>query len=645
MNASNLLQRCKALRVRVGRARLARRCVVVVGVLVLSFGAIAPPAAEAQTGCLPSDRPLDGSCYALLDRGKAGSTFIRRDGFETPAASAPNARTLSNVFLQQDPIPELDLFETTLIPFEDLQQGPHPQTLGGYHLNALAVAFGQAVIHDMTKARLGFSPAAITAPDFQYAAADPLCQKITETGFSTFYYFPCTATSVTNSDETVTVSLTDGTRYTYVDGTTWTYFDGPVSITVPRARFVHRQSSFPLAASLVADETGATQVPVNDVTSFLDLSLIYGNSVAVNTRLRAHDGSGRLRTAPDGEIPFGEPELANDCGAFDPTSNTPASGSGDSRVDENFYLDFVHSLLFRNHNRDAAWVAAHRPDLTTDEQRFQRARAINIARFQQQIYTEYLPAVFGDRAVKRLVGPYQGYDGSVDPRIGISFDIAFRVAHAQVSLPPFVFDQQCAPVTIAGTLGFPQHSRANCVFATFRQVGGAAIGKSAMTQSAQAITGKISDLMRNIVFQTGNGQNTAAFNLDIEQLNVIRGREFGTPNFDALRKFWRGESVYELPGCARASEAAADPLHCFRDVTPDVARAPVARGLPACRPDRCLHRLDAGRTGARRRALSAHRHSDHPRPIPAHAGRRPLVLLKQEQPASRLLVGRVAAHS
>jgi hypothetical protein len=153
--------------------RLRRLVLTATVLLAWPLGRDAPRAAD----CLPGDRPLDGSCNAPLDRGKAGSTFIRIDGFKPSDPLAPPARTVSNLFLKQDPIPGLDLFETTLIPFADLKEGPHPQKHRAYHLNALAVAFGQAVIHDMTKAPTGFSPAALAAPDFQYAADDPLCQK------------------------------------------------------------------------------------------------------------------------------------------------------------------------------------------------------------------------------------------------------------------------------------------------------------------------------------------------------------------------------------------------------------------------------------------------------------------------------------
>ena len=538
--------------------------------LVVSAAAQPPPFTAVVTrtpDCAPSQRPFDGSCNSVQGLGIAGDAFIHVDGYEPASSSAPSARELSNQFFAQDPWEGIEMFETTLIPFEQLREGQNPQKTHGYRLNQFAVAFGQAVAHDMAKVSIGFNPAAISAPDFQYAPDDPLCQKVAEIDQVTIYYFPCTAMHTSDGIDT-TVTLTDDSRYTLVRGATWSYGVGPFSITVPDDQFTHRKSTFPLASTLVPDETGATLVPVNNVTSFLDLSIIYGNNSTVNALLRANDGSGKLETADDGDIPFGKPGLANDCSAFDPVNN-PSSGSGDSRVDENLFLQAVHSLFFRNHNRDAEWVAAHRPDLTTDEERFQRARAINIARYQQQVYNEYLPAVFGRRAVARLLGAYRGYNPSIDPRIMTTFDIALRIAHGQVTLPPYIERDDGSPLLVAGTLGFPSHSRANCLFTEFREVGGKAVATSAMKQSAQEVTGKVSDLMRNIVFRSGNNQATSAFNLDIEQLNIIRSREFGAPNFDALRAFWRGRSVYGLHGCTRAPEGQKDPLRCFRHVTKD----------------------------------------------------------------------------
>jgi peroxidase len=298
--------------------------------------------------------------------------------------------------------------------------------------------------------------------------------------------------------------------------------------------------------------------------------------VAVNNILRAQDGTGHLFTAPDGNIPFLMPGLANDCPAFDSTVNVPSSGSGDSRVDENPMLTMIHSLYFRNHNRIASWLKLNNP-LWNDDQLFFKARDINIGAFQQQIYEEYLPETFLKRYLKKYLGKYEGYQITVDPRITSSSDIALRVAHSQLALPPYFFNEQCELIRINGTLGFPPQSRPNCIFSTFRFLGGKAIVQSALVQHAQILSGKINDLMRNAAFQSANGQNTAMFNLDIETLNIIRDREFRTLNLNGLRSFWVGESLYDKKGCLRSEPL--DPIECFLFITNNVSKAEDLRSV------------------------------------------------------------------
>jgi len=329
---------------------------------------------------------------------------------------------------------------------------------------------------------------------------------------------------------------------------------------VPTANFIKRAGIFPLISVL----SPTNSQPFNDVTSFIDLSPIYGSSDQVNHILRANDGTGHLLTAPDGNLPFFMPGLSNDCGVFDPTVNVPSSGSGDSRVDENMYLTAIHSLYFRNHNRIATWLKTEHPSWT-DDQLFFRARDVNIGAFQQQVFQEYLPQTFRKKYVSEFLGEYQGYQIAVDPRITSSFDIAFRVAHSQVSLPPYIIDLDCNQIHINGTLGLPGQIRPNCIFQTFRLLGGRAILQSSMVQSAQGISGKISDLMRNAAFQSGNFQNTARFNIDIETLNILRGREFRTKNINALREYWLGEGFYGEDDCERAEPK--DPIDCFKLLT------------------------------------------------------------------------------
>jgi len=63
---------------------------------VLAFSLLVPPGLATAATCTPDARPLDGSCNAPSDRGAAGSSFVRVDGYEASRADAPAARTLSS---------------------------------------------------------------------------------------------------------------------------------------------------------------------------------------------------------------------------------------------------------------------------------------------------------------------------------------------------------------------------------------------------------------------------------------------------------------------------------------------------------------------------------------------------------------------
>ena len=67
MNAFNLLQRCNVRQVRGGRARLACRCVAVVGALVLSLSALGAPQADALVVTNTDDSGPGSLRQALAD--------------------------------------------------------------------------------------------------------------------------------------------------------------------------------------------------------------------------------------------------------------------------------------------------------------------------------------------------------------------------------------------------------------------------------------------------------------------------------------------------------------------------------------------------------------------------------------------------
>jgi peroxidase len=175
---------------------------------------------------------------------------------------------------------------------------------------------------------------------------------------------------------------------------------------------------------------------VNAVTSFLDLSQVYGSTAALADALRTHVG-GLLKTSPGNMLPYDNStyftpaqlaiiNMANDAQAV-PTQNLFVTG--DVRGNENVELTALQTLFVRNHNLIATELAAEHPSWT-DEQLYQEARKLNIAQYQAITYNSYLPDLLGPRAMSA----YRGYKPSVDPAIATEFStIGFRFGHSLLS--------------------------------------------------------------------------------------------------------------------------------------------------------------------------------------------------------------------
>jgi hypothetical protein len=174
----------------------------------------------------------------------------------------------------------------------------------------------------------------------------------------------------------------------------------------------------------------------NAVTSFLDLSQVYGSKAAVADALRIHSG-GLLKTSPGNMLPYDIAtyftpaqlaviNMANDSGAV-ATGNLFVTG--DARGNENVELTALQTLFVRNHNTIASKLQKEHPGWS-DEQLYQEARKINIAEYQSIIYNQYLPDLLGPDALPR----YSGYQSNVDPAIATEFStVAFRFGHSLLS--------------------------------------------------------------------------------------------------------------------------------------------------------------------------------------------------------------------
>jgi hypothetical protein len=207
----------------------------------------------------------------------------------------------------------------------------------------------------------------------------------------------------------------------------------PVNTTDPLGT-----SELAFTRSVFDPTTGITgpRQQINAVTSYLDLSQVYGSTQFVSDALRTFS-LGLLKTSPGNLLPydslayFTQPQIdalnmANDSGAV---TTDQLFAAGDVRANENVELTALQTLFVRNHNRIATQL--HQLHSTwTDQQLFQEARKINIAEYQNIIYTQYLPDLLGPTAMPA----YTGYNSNVDPSIANEFStVAFRFGHSMLN--------------------------------------------------------------------------------------------------------------------------------------------------------------------------------------------------------------------
>jgi hypothetical protein len=284
----------------------------------------------------------------------------------------------------------------------------------------------------------------------------------------------------------------------------------------------------------------------NAVTSYLDLSQVYGSSQAVADALRTFVG-GLLKTSPGNMLPYDNTayftpaqiaalNMANDAQAV-PESQLFAAG--DVRANENLELTTLETLFVRNHNLIAGQVQKAHPHWS-DEQIYQEARKLNIAEYQDIIYTGWIPAVLGVNALPT----YTGYKSNVNATIANELStVAFRFGHSIVSDSIARVNNDGTAIADASADG-SEVSLAEDFFDpnllnpagvvdpltghTSSDIGAVLKGEADGNSNADDLMA-ISDI-RNLLFGNGGlgGQ-------DLIALDIQRGREHGIPDYNTLR--------------------------------------------------------------------------------------------------------------
>ncbi len=278
-------------------------------------------------------------------------------------------------------------------------------------------------------------------------------------------------------------------------------------IPIPPGDSVGAAGAIPFERSRFDPATGGStpRQQINQITSWIDASFVYGSDATQANALRANDGSGKLRTSAGDMLPV------------DPSGQFVA---GDERANENPALTALHTLFLREHNRLADGIKAADPGLSGD-QVYHRAREIVAAQVQAITVNEYLPTVLGTDALS----DYAGYRDDVDPSISNVFSTGtFRFGHTQLSNEfHFRFGDGSTEVRPLGDCFF----NPTCL----QDVGVDAVFRGLAERYAQTIDNQIVDAVRNNLI-TGPGM---AILVDLFALNIQRGRDHGLPSYEEAR--------------------------------------------------------------------------------------------------------------
>ena len=280
-----------------------------------------------------------------------------------------------------------------------------------------------------------------------------------------------------------------------------------INVTAPLDDPNFPNATIPVSRVITDPATGTPDNPaaaINNITGWLDGSMVYGSDAATANSLRG--SGGHLLTSPGGNLPI-----------------DPATGmfmAGDVRAAENPDLTAMQTLFVREHNYQVDQLAQQHPDWTSD-QLYQNAKAIVTAEIANITYNEFLPHLLGPDAIP----DYQGYNPNVNPTITEEFaGAAYRFGHSIVSGELGQINEQ----------GVETNSQdlASAFFepaSTFVNEGGAdSLLRSLAADVHPALDVHIVDQLRNFLADPPDA-------IDLAATNIQRGHDLGLGTLNETR--------------------------------------------------------------------------------------------------------------
>lgn len=275
---------------------------------------------------------------------------------------------------------------------------------------------------------------------------------------------------------------------------------------------------------------------INQLTSFIDASQVYGYSEELAQELRnlTHD-TGLLRTGvhfPNQKdmLPFAAPQYGIDCRRNVEESNINCFAAGDIRVNEQIGLLAMHIIWMREHNRIATKLKELNPHWDGDTL-YEEARKIVGAQMQHITFKKWLPLVLGPEGIEML-GEYKGYDPSINPTISNEFaTAALRFGHSMINPILHRLNESYEPIP-QGHLELHK-----AFFSPWRLVYEG--GVDPLMRGMFSVPAKLKTPNQNLNMELTEKlfHNAHAVALDLAAINIQRAREHGIPGYNEYRKF------------------------------------------------------------------------------------------------------------
>ncbi|XP_055999997.1 peroxidase-like protein [Ostrea edulis] len=286
---------------------------------------------------------------------------------------------------------------------------------------------------------------------------------------------------------------------------------------------------------------------INERTSFVDGSMIYGSDVTREIALRSELWGRLAETSSENLLP----SHPHGCPA-EVITVRKCFVAGDHRPSETPTLTVLHTTWLRRHNRIADALRFH-TGITNDDILFQNAKRILIAELQHVTYNEFLPAVLDNFHMNVFnlrsnpVGHAEVYNQYLDPRTINAFGVAaYRMGHSLVRNSVgrdrgFGFIQKF-PIS-------EHFERPDLMYDGGYESMARWMSRDPKSESDRFLV----DGLRNRLFESPpvpGMHSSETFSFDLGALNIQRGRDHGIPSYNAYR---------ELCGMRRAYFFAAFP--------------------------------------------------------------------------------------